>query len=299
MLNQLPFEYQRGKSNIKRLLFLILLGLPFACWPTWIITIAIALVTENLYKIEMPQALPWIVWGILIVFWIVYGISSTIQRLKIDHNAVVWAKSGRKEIAIARDNIQRVSWRREKIVFETAVKKHTLGLTSFPLKKRVIINSLIVRWVPRHALSNELQAAIESRNELLQASLDSNNRQAKTQTNYKRQQNLRVISFISLGILFLIILITFWNDSFSSTILPVSLLWAIFLFGFGIIWQITNNRSIEVGDKEITYVTGKRKQQFPWGKSMPSTFTSRPNEYLFGMGTDTKPFITKEWILRN
>ncbi len=251
---------------MRKLPLLILLGTIFSCWLTLIISIAIALIADKYFGAKMPPSLLWLVFGVLIILWVTNGILSSVQRFKIDHDEVVWTKLGRKELAIARNDIQKVNWRRDKIVFETAGKNHTFGLTGFPLKERVIINSLIVRWVPRHALSNELQAAIESRNELLQANPDSNNQQAKAQTNYKKARTYRIISLTSLGILFLIILIAFWYDSFSSIILPISLLSVVFLFGFGIIWQITNHRSIEVGDKEITYVVGKRKQQFPWGK---------------------------------
>jgi hypothetical protein len=264
MPSQLPFEYKRGKSNIRKLVFLIFLSLPFACWLTLIISIAIALFTDNFYKAEMPQSLPWIVFGVLVVFWIANGIFSTVQRLKIDHNAIVWAKSGRTEITVARDDIQKVSWQRDKIIFETAVEKIQLSLTSFPFKERVIINSLIVRWVPRHALSNELQTAIEIRNELLQANLDSKFRQAQALTSAKRTLTFRILSLISLGILFITILIAIWIDSSSSMIPPISLLSTVFLFDFWIIWQVTNKRAIAIDDNAITYTVGRRKQRFQW-----------------------------------
>ncbi|RMG74033.1 MAG: hypothetical protein D6711_09780 [Chloroflexi bacterium] len=267
MLNKLPLPYEthRGKVTFPKFLLAVLAGSLFACWLTWIIYFAVFFLLHNLSWLEMPRLFPWIIFIILAVLGVVNELLSSIRHLKIDQNKIAWTKFGGREIIISRENIKAISWQGEKITFETAVERHTLNLSKFPLKEQVIINHLIIRWVPIHALSSELQLAIESQAALLNENPE-NIQQASAQTNFRKLRAFRAVSFVCMGIMFVVISITFRKNSSSSLLFPVSLLSMIILFISWIIWQLTNNRVIQVDDKGIHYIVGSRKQQRTWNE---------------------------------
>lgn len=294
MLNQLPLPYETHRRKVTSLKFLlaVLAGSLFACWLTWIISFAVFFFAQNFSWLEMPRVFPWIIFIILAVFWVVNELLSSIRHLKIDQNKIAWTKFGGREIIISRENIKAISWQGKKIVFETAVERRTLNMSKFPLKEKVIINYLIIRWVPIHALSSELQLAIESRAALLNENPE-NIQQATAQTNFRKLRAFRVVSFVCMGIMFVAISIAFWKNSSSSFIFPVGLLSMIILFVSWIIWQLTNNRVIQVDDIGIRYIVGSRKQQRTWNEIEVVFFQIRAQRILVWNGNRYKALYYK------
>lgn len=255
-----PYTYQRSKSLLK-FLAAVFLALIFACGATLFIIFPLTVVFEEWLGGEISGIFLWIGFGLLVCSSLFGNLRSNVQNLHIEHDTITWTKFGRKEINISRTEIQKVDWERNKIVFETAAKKHTLKLTDFPIKHRIEISSILAEWVRGNAVTFETFQFQQWKRDLSD-SIDLNEK--SVETHKEKGRALRWISAIGLTVAVGAIIRSFTVEPTGNTILVAILLLGMLLSLFVVLLLSTRYRRIQVNHEGIIYVNGKKETQFPW-----------------------------------
>jgi len=260
---KVPFEYQSRNSLPLKLLAIIFLAPIFACGIILFFFLPLAMAAEKWFRTEITSQHVWLVFGALVCYPLIGSIISNIRYLKIDCEKITWTKFGRKEIIILRSDIQKVTWQQRKVIFETAVNKHSLNLASLPIKSRIEISSILGEWAPGNTVNFEVLQFQQWKRDL---SDPVNLTEQSAETNRKKGAALRWIGSIPVILAFGAMSWSFFIEPIENIIFVIIFLGGMITVPLVILFAATRYRRIQVNNDGVMYLNGRKEILFPWDK---------------------------------
>lgn len=253
------FHYRPSKrTTAYQVLLSLIVVFILGCLVSIFIAGAISFVVDKLFSIYFPGII-FLITYIAISLSTTYIILATRTRnLILTTDQILWENSLRQTQSIHKIDVTKVKWKNRQLQINDS---QNIYLPSFSYKDNIILNWLLLSWLPSHVLDDDTSKLLRLRKSIL----EETNFETLTltiETNRRKHALFRGISFAALVV---VLFLLFWTFADDQNGFGVAIGLSLFIISIiSTVWLSTRYRAIVVQQDGILYQRGKKENLFAW-----------------------------------